>query len=114
MFIGFSPASTAGGIRNITVSILFLSAISMILGRKSVSAFKRQIGKQTLIKAINIFTIGIIIVILGTLLGTSAADLNEGFDDSQKQFNMLHILFEICSAFGSSGLSTGITPNMNA
>ena len=86
----------------------------MILGRKSVSAFKRQIGKQTLIKAINIFTIGIIIVILGTLLGTSAADLNEGFDDSQKQFNMLHILFEICSAFGSSGLSTGITPNMNA
>lgn len=114
MFIGFSPASTAGGIRNITVSILFLSAISMILGRKSVFAFKRQIGKQTLIKAINIFTIGIIIVILGTLLGASAANLNEGFDDSQKQFNMLHILFEICSAFGSSGLSTGITPNMNA
>ena len=114
MFIGFSPASTAGGIRNITVSILFLSAIAMILGRKSVSAFKRQIGKQTLIKAINIFTLGIIIVTFGTLLATNTANLNEGYlDPTRKEFNMLHVLFEICSAFGSSGLSTGLTPYMN-
>ena len=110
MFIGFSPASTAGGIRNLTLSILFLSMISTLLGRRSVNVFKRQIGKETLIKAINIFTIGIILILIGTLVVYSSYTPTHL---SQKEFTMVHALFEICSAFGSSGLSVGVTPNVN-
>ncbi|WP_412031242.1 TrkH family potassium uptake protein [Metamycoplasma buccale] len=115
MFIGFSPVSTAGGIRNITIAIIFLSIITMLRGRKSIIAFKRQIGKETLIKATTIFAIGIFLVFIGTLIAYSVTTLetyksgtNE-LDLTKKQYDFIDVLFEICSAFGNAGLSTGIT-----
>ncbi|VEU78826.1 Ktr system potassium uptake protein B [Metamycoplasma arthritidis] len=119
MFIGFSPASTAGGIRNITIAVIFLSIISTISGRKRIVAFKRQIGKEILIKAITIFAIGTFLIFMGTLLTFSLSDhvtLKNGtneIDWTKKQFTAVHAFFEISSAFGSSGLSTGLTSHLN-
>ncbi|AWX42636.1 Ktr system potassium uptake protein B [Metamycoplasma cloacale] len=108
MFIGFSPVSTAGGIRNITIAIIFLSIITMLRGKKSIVAFKRQIGKETLIKAINIFAIGLFLIFIGTLT-IHASYLNDINTSSIKTYSLVHVVFETCSAFGNSGLSSGIT-----
>ncbi|MDC8962863.1 TrkH family potassium uptake protein [Metamycoplasma hyosynoviae] len=111
MFIGFSPASTAGGIRNITVSIIFLSVVSMLLGKRSINVFKRQIGKETFIRAVTIFSIGIILITLSTLICYSTFNL---FDfETNKKYEMTHVLFVVCSAFGSCGFDVGLVPSIN-
>ncbi|WP_308699417.1 TrkH family potassium uptake protein [[Mycoplasma] gypis] len=117
MFIGFAPASTAGGIRNLTLSIIFISVFSVIKGRKNVVAFSRQIGKETLIKAINIFIIGLSLIFIGTLIVSTSAKLSPEEivlnDGTTKIYGMTQVFFEVCSAFGSSGLSAGITDSLN-
>ncbi|AWX69546.1 TrkH family potassium uptake protein [[Mycoplasma] anseris] len=114
MFIGFSPVSTAGGIRNITIAVIFLSIITMIRGKTKINAFKRQIGKETLIKAVNIFAIGVALILIGVLITYSSYE-HSGLhlnNVDYKQFDISHITFEVCSAFGSSGLSTGLTSEL--
>ncbi|MGX9358714.1 potassium transporter TrkG [Mycoplasma sp. 128] len=118
MFIGFAPSSTAGGVSNITIAILFLSIFSVIRGRKNIVTFRRQIGKETLIKAINVFVIGLVLVFIGMLVVTTSANglTNESwkdYDGSQKKFNFVLVFFETLSAFGSSGISTGLSANLN-
>ncbi|MBN0970943.1 potassium transporter TrkG [Mycoplasma phocoeninasale] len=108
MFVGFSPVSTAGGIRNTTIAVIFLSILTTIKGKRTVHAFKRQIGKETLIKAINVFAIalfsvGIFTLIVFATIPTAAKTAHN------EDFTMLKVFFEICSAFGNSGLSIEIT-----
>ncbi|QJR44119.1 TrkH family potassium uptake protein [Mycoplasma miroungirhinis] len=115
MFIGFAPVSTAGGIRNITVAIIFLSIFNTIRGRNTINSFNRQIGKETLIKAINILTIGLILILIGTfIVSFNLSDLTPAnLSKNEKQYTIVSAFFEVCSAFGSSGLSTGITEKLN-
>ncbi|TPI01931.1 TrkH family potassium uptake protein [Mycoplasma struthionis] len=108
MFIGFSPVSTAGGIRNTTIAVIFLSVMTMITGRQRINAFKRQIGKETLIKATNVLTIGMLLVTVFTLI--TFVNINNHIPNkSEFEYPMTYVLFEICSAFGNSGLSVGAT-----
>ncbi|MBU4690861.1 potassium transporter TrkG [Mycoplasma zalophi] len=115
MFIGFAPVSTAGGIRNITVAIIFLSVFNTIRGRNTINSFHRQIGKETLIKAINILTIGLVLVLIGTfIVSFNLSDITQFASlNNQKQYTIVSVFFEVCSAFGSAGLSTGITEKLN-
>ncbi|WP_369085921.1 TrkH family potassium uptake protein [Metamycoplasma spumans] len=112
MFIGFSPVSTAGGIRNTTIAVIFLSVLTMITGRKRINAFKRQIGKETLIKAINVFIIALLMVVLSTLI-IYASMPESARSVYNLPFPMTYIMFEVCSAFGNSGLSVGLSNNLN-
>ncbi len=111
MFIGFSPVSTAGGIRNTTIAVIFLSVLSTIRGGRNINAFKRQIGKETLIKAINVFSIAILIITVTTLLTYSTIPATAKTIQGD-EFPMTFTLFEICSAFGNSGLTTGLTSSV--
>ncbi|QJG67089.1 TrkH family potassium uptake protein [Mycoplasma phocoenae] len=114
MFIGFAPASTAGGIRNITISIIFLSVYNTILGRNNIVAFHRRIGKETLIKAVNILTIAMILVIIGSFIVSTSVDYNPiELNKNIKNYSTADVFFEVTSAFGSSGLSTGLTEKLN-
>ncbi|TPE58090.1 TrkH family potassium uptake protein [[Mycoplasma] falconis] len=108
MFIGFSPVSTAGGVRNTTIAVIFLSIITMVSGKKHINAFKRQIGKETLIKAVNVFTIALLLVTTGTLV-VYATLPHTSETPWQTSLPLTFVFFEICSAFGNSGLSTGVT-----
>ncbi|TPR54320.1 TrkH family potassium uptake protein [Metamycoplasma neophronis] len=111
MFIGFSPVSTAGGIRNTTIAVIFLSVVTMVSGKKHINAFRRQIGKETLIKAINVFIIALLLVIFATI--AIYADMPEiAREANGNAFPMTYVGFEVCSAFGNSGLSTGVTNNL--
>lgn len=103
MFIGGSPGSTAGGIKTITFFILLCSAWSISRGRTELTVFGRHIELTTVIKAGSIALISMIV------LGAAATLLT--FTDHEH--GSLSLGFEAVSAFGTVGLSTGITPQLN-
>jgi trk system potassium uptake protein TrkH len=101
MFIGASPASTGGGIKTSTAAVLFLAAWSMIRGRSDAECFERRIPKEFVYKA---FSVAFIAFILVTVV-TMALAITE-------KAPFLKVLFEVTSAFGTVGLTTGITPDL--
>ncbi len=102
MFIGAAPSSTGGGIRTTTFAIVLLFVVQTAIGRKKIDAYKRSIPFETVNKALVTFTLGVFINIVAALIISATSS-----------FNLVDILFEVASAFGTTGLSTGITGNLN-
>ena len=99
MFVGGAAGSTAGGIKVQTFSLLFFAIISAIRGHSEVEAFQRRVPTADVLRAIAVALIAlalIFIVSFGLLITDS--------------FRYIRVLFEAASAFGTVGLSTGITP----
>ncbi|WP_027333937.1 potassium transporter TrkG [Mycoplasma elephantis] len=111
MFIGAAPASTGGGIRTTTFAVVFISLFSKMLGYKSTRMFKRKILDERVQMASNVFLISLILIIIGILILHSSLDIYHGELDST--YTTSHLLFEVTSAFGTTGLSTGITNKLN-
>ena len=103
MFIGASPASTGGGIKTTTFFVL-LSGIYSAATNHSERAFHNAIPKDAFRKAS-------VISMLAVFLVMTASYLMLIFDP---QLSMRDVLFEMISAFSTSGLSTGITPQLSA
>ena len=103
MFIGGSPGSTAGGIKTVTAGILIFALLSVVKGERDVSIMKRRVPSPVVFRSIGILMIGLIIVFVGTLLLT----VTQGGD-------FISLLLEETSAFGTVGLSAGITPHLTA
>lgn len=101
MFIGASPSSTGGGIKTTTIYTLFKSSIA-ICSNKDCESFRRKISSDVINKSMVMLFSGICIVII-TVFCLSISEPN---------FNLSDILFESISAFGTVGLSTGITPEL--
>ena len=100
MFIGASPGSTGGGVKTTTFAILLQSVTATLKGKKDVEFFERTVPTQTVVKSIAIFIISLIVVSTGVLVMARV--------EPDKSF--LSIIFEVISAFGTVGLSLGITP----
>ena len=98
MFIGGSPGSTAGGIKTTTFAIIMSTLWSSIRGKEDPTLFYRRIPKHVIMKS---FTIGLIatILVVGMTMMLSISE----------SFSFINILFEVTSAFGTVGISTGIT-----
>lgn len=103
MFIGAASGSTGGGIKVNTVGILVASTLSTLRGRPHPEAFGREIMEEQLRRALLLVALGLGIVFAATFV-LSLVD-NHTFVD---QF------FETFSAFGTVGLSLGITPTLSA
>lgn len=116
MFIGAAPASTGGGIRTTTLAIVMVSIISKMIGHQSTRMHKRKIKDDTVKMAGNVFIISLVIVIIGTLILHTSLTTYSNFGGSldENKYNSAHLLFEVASAFGTTGLTGGITPNLNA
>ncbi|MGI6703559.1 MAG: TrkH family potassium uptake protein [Clostridia bacterium] len=99
MFIGGSPGSTAGGIKTTTAGVLLWTVISVVKGRENTEIFNRRIPRNIVYRSLAIVTISLLIVVVATIVLTITEDA--GF---------MEILFETVSAFGTVGLSVGITP----
>ncbi|MEN1759598.1 TrkH family potassium uptake protein [Anoxynatronum sibiricum] len=99
MFIGGSPASTAGGIKTVTFGVMLIMAVSVIQGRENVEIFRRKIPFDIVNRAVTILVIGLLMVVIVTM----------GLSILEPQFSFMEVLFEVTSAFGTVGLSTGIT-----
>lgn len=98
MFIGASPGSTGGGIKTTTFATLVLMVWSIITGRQ-MAAFGRRLPLEAALKSIAIALLAVALVICITFVLT----LTERAD-------FLTLLFEAVSAFGTVGLTMGITP----
>lgn len=102
MFIGASPGSTGGGIKTSTFFVL-IKEIGAAAGNRSAKAFHYRISSQNFKKAAIVLLLGLVVVILGTF----------GMLLLEPDLSFIQVLFEITSAFGTTGLSTGITPNLS-
>ena len=101
MFIGGSPGSTAGGVK--TVAVLLTAALSALRGSYQVTVDGRRIPAKLVMDALSVFVFGIVFVSAGSffLAIVDGVRLSEA-------------LFECVSAFGTSGLTLGLTPSLSA
>ena len=106
MFIGASPGSTGGGVKTTTIAVLVIWARSAIRNRDEPEAFRRRISMGTAQRAVCIVGMGLVLVI-GFVFALS---VTEG-DNPHIAFD--EVVFEVTSAFGTVGLSTGITPQLS-
>jgi len=104
MFIGASPGSTGGGIKTCTLGILISGALSMIKNQDNIHIFKRTIPKVIFKKAVMIAGLAVAWIVAFTMMLSFIESRNEAIPNY-----FLRILFEVTSAFGTVGLSTGIT-----
>ncbi len=103
MFIGASPGSTGGGVKTTTVGALGAVLLSRALGIDDVDIFKRRLSRDIVFDAISIFLLALVLVVVVTTILTVT---------EEAQF--LDLFFESASAFGTVGLSTGVTGNLSS
>lgn len=103
MFIGASPGSTGGGIKTSTFFVL-LQSVKSLMTKTRFSAFRRSISQAGISKAYIITFLSLLVVCSGTFLLCVL----------EPEFSFIQLLFEAGSAFGTVGLSTGITPDLSA
>ena len=102
MFIGGSPVGTAGGIKTVTIVVLFATTIATVRGKNEVTLFQRNLSKQVTRKAVAVAFTSFIIVALSTILLSLATDAPA-----------LDVVFETVSATATVGLSRNLTSSLN-
>lgn len=103
MFIGASSGSTGGGVKTTTVGTLLLVVWALIKKRDDVVVFQRRLSYMTIFKALSVVMISILIIFTVTMVLAVT-----------EKFAFLDIFFETVSAFGTVGLSTGITGKLSS
>jgi len=102
MWIGASPGSTGGGIKTTSFALIVLKIRSMIKGDERVEIFNKQISEESVSRAFASGLLSILLILTATFILTI----------TEKTANLIDIYFETVSAFGTVGLSRGITPNL--
>lgn len=110
MFIGASPGSTGGGVKTTSGALLFLMIWNRIKGNEEVNLFNRTVPKEIIGRTISIifasaFSVSIIWSVL--LIAGGSLPIEES------RYLFVEYLFDTVSAFGTVGLSMGITPKLN-
>ncbi len=103
MFIGASPISTGGGIKTTTFAVILISIVYFARGTKA-KAFKRKIPETAIFKAFVLFSVAIMAICI-TVFMISVA---------QPELEFRKVMFEVVSAFSTTGLSMGITTALNS
>ena len=111
MFVGGSPGSCAGGVKVTTLRVLTALTFSQFRGRNQVVIKKVAVSEDAVKKALVLFLIAASIIFIAVFL----LDFTEGGDmpHDQVRGQFLEIVFESVSAFGTVGLSTGLTPKLS-
>jgi trk system potassium uptake protein TrkH len=104
MFIGGSPGGTAGGIKTTTFTVVMLLLLSAYREKMAITTNGRTVKLSIARRAVFIMGFAIFIILLATFLILVAQG---------QKFNFFQVLFEVTSAFGTVGLTTGITPNLS-
>lgn len=104
MFIGASSTSTGGGIKTTTFAVLLMSTLALLRGKKEVAIFRRRIDASTISKSNSIFVLAQLWLVLAFFLLLA-------FDTNHHSYEL--VLFELVSAFSTTGLGVGITVEWN-
>ncbi|MGV3487486.1 MAG: TrkH family potassium uptake protein [Tuberibacillus sp.] len=102
MYIGAGSASAGGGIKVTTFIVIFLSVVAFITGKSDPIVFGRRIKRESLSKALAIFVISQTLIFIAVFILTIT-----------EHAPFLEILFEVVSAFGTVGLSMGLTMHLS-
>jgi trk system potassium uptake protein TrkH len=111
MFIGAGSGSCAGGVKVGTAATLSILAFSRLRGYEAPHMFRRTFSQTSVIRAMNVVLISIMVVAVATLLLQLTELSGVSYAESRGKF--LEILFEVVSAFGTVGLSTGLTGSLS-
>lgn len=103
MFIGASPSSVGGGIRTTTFALVLLMIYSFARGKSTIKVFKREIHPDDMMKSVVVLNVALMICFVAVI--TLAAI---------EPFPLISIIFEVASAFGTTGLSLGITADLSS
>jgi trk system potassium uptake protein TrkH len=103
MFIGASPGSTGGGIKTTALVIVIVSVLSLFRGNRDVNLFKRRVSEDTIKRVVALVTISLLFLSMMIFLLLQF-----------EPFEFEKVLFEAVSAFGTVGLSMGITGLLSA
>ncbi len=106
MFIGGSPGSIAGGVKTTTMGVIVLLLYHRLRGRREIVIWNRALDWSTIEKSVLLFILAIIFVVAATFFLTTVEPIHV-------KNLVLSLLFEVTSAFGTVGLSTGITPALS-
>ena len=101
MFIGASPSSAGGGIRTTTFALVVIFMITFARGGKALKLFNREIYEEDLMKAVSVTLMSIALVFFSLLIVTFI-----------EPYSFITLWFEITSAFGTVGLSLGVTSEL--
>lgn len=105
MFIGGSPASTAGGIKTTTFGVLLFTSISMLKGERRTVVLKKTVPMSTILKALVIVFMCMLLVVF-VAFGVQVVE--------KDRFEFIDVLFETVSAFATVGITRGITPELSS
>lgn len=111
MFIGASPGSTGGGIKTTSLALLIVMLLNRLKGSDEVNVMNRTIPKELISRTVSIIFASSISIVIITYLVLLTGTKNINF------FNrsiFIEYLFDTISAFGTVGLSMGITPQLNS
>jgi trk system potassium uptake protein TrkH len=103
MFVGASPGSTGGGVKTTTFGLIFAFLKSRIQGHGVTRIFSRGIKNEDVVKAYTLVSLAISLVFASAFFLLII----------QPELTLKEVLFEVVSAFGTVGLSLGITPDLH-
>lgn len=103
MFIGASPSSVGGGVRTTTFAVNLLFLFSFARGHKNIKVFRRELHEDDIRKSFVVSFLAFFLCFLAVIILTAT-----------EHFSLLEIMFEVSSAFGTTGLSMGITSELSS
>jgi len=111
MFIGASPGSTGGGIKTTSIGALAVVVGNRIRGSEANNIFRATLSQEAVFRAITVFMAAVVFILFIVFL--HMIDQHGAAPPYQSRGLFMEYLFEAVSAFGTVGLSTGITPGMD-
>ena len=106
MFIGGTPGSTAGGIKTTTVGLLTLQSIATLKGQRDTVFGRRRFKEENIFRALTLVFVAFAILAAAILLLCLTQHL-------PANFTLEDIIFEVMAAFGTTGISMGVTSHLN-
>jgi len=101
MYIGAAPGSTGGGVKVTTAGVIIMAIVSNIKGSDETIILKRKVPNAIVFRSLSIVGLSMMLIFIMTTIIIGIEDIN-----------FINILYEVTSAFGTVGLSTGITPTL--
>lgn len=103
MWVGASPNSTGGGIKTTTFAVAILQIIDFTRGKDRLEVFKREISQVSVYRASTTIVLSLFVIFFAIFIMISV-----------EPFSFLDVCFEVVSAYGTVGLSRGITAQMGS
>ena len=111
MFIGTAPGSCGGGVKITTFSSMVILGFSRLVGQEYPQIFYRKISDISIAKAVSLIIISLFLITIGIIL-LQQTEIGE-VSHRLTRGSFLELMFETVSAFGTVGLSTGVTPTLS-